>query len=77
MLQYDLREQATLFEGIDPTDEELSGQAVECGSLRDMIAIANTWHDTRLCTAKVVTASAVEYRASEIEHIHWYEFNNG
>ena len=77
MLPYDLCEQATLFECVDPMDEELCGQAVEHGSLREMVAIANTWCDVRLGSAKIVTAGAVEYRACEIERIHWDDFDNG
>lgn len=77
MLPYELCEQATLLECVDPLDEELCGQPVERGSLREMIEIANTWCDVRLASARIVTAGAVEYRAREIERIHWDEFNHG
>ena len=67
MLPYDLAEQATLFECIDPLDEQFCGQPVGHGPLRDMIVLANTWHDVRLCGARIVTASDVELRARDIE----------
>lgn len=71
MLKYDLAEQATLFECIDPLDEQLRGQPVGRGTLREMVAVANGWHDVRLNSARIVTAGNVEYRASDIECIHW------
>lgn len=70
MLPYDLDEQATLFECIDPLDEQLCGQPVEHGTLRQMVAVASGWHDVRLSSARIVTAGNVEYRGTDIECIH-------
>lgn len=71
MPSYNLTEQATLFECIDPLNEELCGQPLHHGTLAEMVVIANDWHDVRLCSAKIVTAGDVEYRARDIERIHW------
>ena len=58
---------ATLFEAVDPLDDELSGQELQQGSLHDVVETAmTTMADCRLETAKIVTADGTELHAAAI-----------
>ena len=62
---------ATLFEAVDPLDDQLSGQEHQQGSLHDVVEIAmTTMPDCRLETAKIVTADGTELHAAAIETLY-------
>ncbi|WP_242154458.1 hypothetical protein [Sphingomonas sp. BAUL-RG-20F-R05-02] len=66
----DLAAPATLFEASDPLDEQLNGQAVQQGTVQEVVLTAMEFADCRLKTAKIVTADQHELRAGEIEMIY-------
>ena len=71
----DLATPATLFEAVDPVDDELSGQALREGPLRDMVETAMTMADCRLASAKIVTADGTELHATAIETLYGDELS--
>ena len=70
MITVNLATPATLFESVDPLDEQLSGQALQKGTVEEVVLAAMEFADCRLATAKIVTADRRELHAGEIEKIY-------
>lgn len=66
----DLAAPATLFEARDPLDDQLNGQALQQGTVQEVVLMAMEFADCRLETARIVTADQQELRAGEIETIY-------